>query len=107
MGASLCEAVSPSHSRSTGDNTSAGVLCPVCAEEIKGAGKRGGAVGCLNGHAIHAACAADLALGGGVCPTCRAPLYYAQVLKAEVAAARLLAKDLAKDLEEADDKSRS
>ena len=59
-------------------------------------------MGCLNGHAIHAACAADLALGGGVCPTCRAPLYYAQVPKAEVEAAKLLAKDLSKEFEQAD-----
>lgn len=44
---------------------------------------------CLGGgHALHAACAADLALGGGDCPSCRAPIFYAGVARSEVAAAK-------------------
>ena len=39
-----------------------------------------GCVGCLQcGHACHAPCAADLLLGGGVCPACRAPFYQPQL----------------------------
>ena len=39
-----------------------------------------GCVGCLRcGHAVHAPCAADLLLGGGVCPACRAPFYQPQL----------------------------
>eukprot|EP00931_Biecheleriopsis_adriatica_P020245 TRINITY_DN13598_c0_g1_i1.p1 TRINITY_DN13598_c0_g1~~TRINITY_DN13598_c0_g1_i1.p1 ORF type:complete len:1425 (+),score=288.78 TRINITY_DN13598_c0_g1_i1:78-4352(+) len=89
MGASLSDASLPP---GTVDASSAeSAMCPVCAEEIRGAEQLGGVVGCLKGHAIHAACAADLTLGGGACPTCRSPLYYAQVSKAEAEAARCIA----------------
>merc|ERR1719247_440956 len=103
MGASLSAAVASDDANGTGageSSSSGSVLCPVCAEEIRGAGKRGGAVGCLNGHAIHAACAADLVLGGGVCPTCRDPLYFATVPSREVKAARIMAKDLSKEMDQ-------
>jgi len=47
-----------------------------------------GCVGCLRcGHAVHAPCAADLLLGGGVCPACREPLYLPRLGSDEVHAA--------------------
>ena len=47
-----------------------------------------GCVGCLRcGHAVHAPCAADLLLGGGVCPACREPLYLPRLGPDEVHAA--------------------
>ncbi len=46
-------------------------LCGVCLEAVA----FGGAL-CGNGHALHAACAADHALGGGNCPTCRAQSFH-------------------------------
>ena len=59
--------------------------CPLCYEPLAEAD--GGAVGCLRGHRLHAACAADLALGGEACPTCREPLFFARVGAREAAAA--------------------
>lgn len=75
------------------------VLCGVCAEEIAPSAQ-GGVVGCLTGHPIHASCAADLVLGGGVCPTCRAPLYFAQVDSSEAAKARDMAAEEVDEEEE-------
>ena len=45
-------------------------ICPICGEDINSETAPDGAVGCLGGHAMHPACAADLLLGGGNCPTC-------------------------------------
>ena len=55
-------------------------VCSVCYEPLV-AGSLGGAVGCINGHAIHAHCATNLALGGGACALCRQPLYGATMTK--------------------------
>jgi len=46
-----------------------------------------GAVGCLGGHAMHAACAADLLLGGGDCPSCRQPLFFPRISSQEARSA--------------------
>ena len=70
----------------------AGEACCCCGDAIDAATAPDGAVGCLNGHAMHAACAADLLLGGGGCPICRQPLYFPQVGAPEATAALELAK---------------
>jgi hypothetical protein len=60
--------------------------CPVCFDAIDGTAP-GGVIGCLSGHPIHAACASALCLGGGVCPQCREPLFYAQMTPQDAVAA--------------------
>jgi len=84
--------VGASGSTSDGAAPEGGLTCAVCSEAICSDSDpfavARGAVGCLNGHALHAACAADVALGGGTCPTCRAHLHHAQLPEAEADAAR-------------------
>ncbi|CAJ1945909.1 unnamed protein product [Cylindrotheca closterium] len=58
-----------------------------CGDLIDSKTAPDGAVGCLNGHALHPSCAADYLLSGGNCPTCREPLFFPKVGKAEAAAA--------------------
>merc|ERR1719498_579549 len=58
------------------ENTS---LCSLCSAPLASGAGLGGCVACVEGHAIHASCAADWLLGGGVCPTCRAPLFEGRV----------------------------
>lgn len=55
-----------------------------CGDEIK---TTDGAVGCLNGHAMHPGCAADLLLGGDSCPMCHDPICFPNLPQAEVKAA--------------------
>lgn len=60
------------------------IACLVCLEPATLRGESlcwspGGFVSCLNGHTLHAPCAADLVLGGGSCPACRDPLFFTQV----------------------------
>jgi len=62
--------------------TSSALMCPICFDNvvIEGeAASSGGAVSCLAGHAMHAACASGLALSGGACPECREPLFFAKL----------------------------
>ena len=56
-----------------------------------------GCVGCLRcGHSMHAPCAADLLLGGGVCPGCRDPLYRPCLHAQEVQAAEKIFQNIEK-----------
>ncbi|KAL3936640.1 MAG: hypothetical protein SGBAC_008085 [Bacillariaceae sp.] len=58
-----------------------------CGDPVDSKTAPDGAVGCLNGHALHPSCAADYLLSGGNCPTCREPLFFPKVGKAEADAA--------------------
>ena len=64
-------------------------LCPLCAAPLAGGAGLGGCVACADGHALHASCAADWILGGGGCPTCRAPLFAGRVPASTARAASL------------------
>ena len=67
-------------------STSSALMCPICFDNVViegAAASSGGAVSCLAGHAMHAACASGLALSGGACPECREPLFFAKLDPAE------------------------
>ena len=79
-----CGAVSNPSSEGGGQSGRAEALCPVCYDAVPPLDS----VGCLGGgsagaqgggHGLHAACASDLLLGGGACPECREPLFFAKV----------------------------
>jgi len=72
-------------------------MCLCCQEPIDIDTAPDGAVGCLFGHAMHSSCASDLLLGGGRCPVCDIPLFYAKVPQTEAnAAAKMAATELAR-----------
>lgn len=64
-----------------------------CGDVIDNSSSPDGAVGCLGGHAMHASCAADLLLGGGLCPTCRQPLFFSRLAGREARTAVNFAKE--------------
>jgi len=76
-----------------GDNDGAGgggggaINCAVCYDSMAIENSPGGLVSCLGGHALHAGCASELLLGGGACPECREPLFFAKIEKSEALAA--------------------
>ena len=82
-------------SGSSHGTTSGAHMCPICFDtvEIEGAAVgSGGAVSCLSGHAMHAACASGLALSGGACPECREPLFFAKLNPVEASTAEAQAQ---------------
>jgi len=76
-----------------GDNDGAGgggggaINCAVCYDSMVIASSPGGLVSCLGGHTLHAGCASELLLGGGACPECREPLFFAKLEMREIVTA--------------------
>jgi len=106
----LSHAYAPISSRTAkslnSDNSQEEVTC-WCGEAIDSDTAPDGVVGCLGGHAMHAACATDLLLGGGKCPTCRQTLFFSRVARSEVkAAAEFTKKEIQRSRLEEEEKIR-
>ena len=88
-----CSSTENDQNGNDSENVTEETVCCVCAEGINGYNAPDGAVGCLGGHAMHPACAADLLLGGGKCPTCRQTLFHSKVAESEIREAAQFVQD--------------
>ena len=102
IGCAAANAAAGTHSGQGGgaDNFSGSrgtINCAVCYDSMASASSPGGLVSCLGGHALHAGCASELLLGGGACPECREPLFFAKLETHEIVTAAAAAAAAASD----------